>query len=140
MNISKMTDKDFSFEPVGAVDPSAPVVEAIPSTPSQEGYYDEEAENPSDTAIMVGCGLLGWVVAGPFLAILTALGGKYIADRNQGPIGDSCKAVGRIASAAGKKAKEEHLVDKVKGSIRSIFSKKDCHHCNNCENQGNTYK
>ncbi|KAL7536526.1 hypothetical protein ACHAXR_007216 [Thalassiosira sp. AJA248-18] len=139
MNIFKMTAEDYSFEPVGAVDPSAPVVEAIPSTPSQEGHYEEEAENPSDTAIMVGCGLLGWVIAGPFLAILTALGGKYVADRNQGPVGDSCRAVGRIASAAGKKAKEERLICKVKAAIRSMFTKKDCH-CNNCDNQGNTCK
>ena len=51
---------------------------------------------------------------GPFFAILTALGGKYAADQNQGPIGDSSKAVGRITSAAGKKAKEEKLLEKLK--------------------------
>jgi len=48
--------EDYSFEPVGSVDPSAPiVVEAIPN--------DDVEETPSDTAILVGCGLLGWVVA-----------------------------------------------------------------------------
>mmetsp|Transcript_24423 Transcript_24423/g.39740 ORF Transcript_24423/g.39740 Transcript_24423/m.39740 type:complete len:81 (-) Transcript_24423:262-504(-) len=63
--------------------------------------------------------------SGPFLAIVTGLGGKYIADRNQGPIGDSAIALGKIAAAAGKKAKEEHLFSKLKDSVRSLFSKKD---------------
>ena len=120
-----MTAKDYSFEPVGAVDPSAPIVEAVPSN-GPESCNNEEAEHPSDTAIMVGCGLLGWVVAGPFLAILTALGGKYAADRDQGPIRDASLTVGRIASAAGKKAKEEQLFSKTKTAIRSLFGKKDC--------------
>lgn len=120
-----MTAKDnYSFEPVGTVAPGVPVAEAMPS-PIPETYYNEE-EKPSDTAILVGCGLLGWVVAGPFLAIVTALGGKYVADRNQGPIGDSSRAVGRIAAAAGKKAKEEKLLHKFKASVRSLFSEKDC--------------
>lgn len=70
--------------------------------------------------------------SGPFGAILTALGGKYAADRNTGPIGDSTLAVGRIAAAAGRKAKEEGLVCKFKAAIRSLFNgKKDCK-CNNC--------
>eukprot|EP01083_Nonionella_stella_P113414 334344_1 len=101
-----MTAKDYSFEHVGAVDPTAPIVEAVPSN-GPESYCNEEAEHPSETAIIVGCGLLGWVVAGPFLAIITALGGKYAAAQNQGPIGEASLTVGRIASAAGKKAKEE---------------------------------
>ena len=49
---------DYGFEPVGTVDPSAPLVEAVLSTDIQE-----EPERPSDTAIMVGCGIVGWVVA-----------------------------------------------------------------------------
>ena len=54
-----MTAKDnYSFEPL---DPSAPVVEAVPSN-APESYY-EESELPSDNAILIGCGLLGWVVA-----------------------------------------------------------------------------
>ena len=52
---------DFSFEPVGTVDPGVPVAEAAPFT-TPEAYYDE-AERPSDTAIMVGCGLVGCIVA-----------------------------------------------------------------------------
>jgi len=63
--------------------------------------------------------------SGPFLAIVTGFGGKYLADRNQGPIGDSAIALGKIAAAAGKKAKEEHLFSKLKDSVRSLFSKKD---------------
>ena len=70
--------------------------------------------------------------SGPFGAILTALGGKYVADRNTGPIRDSSLAVGRIAAAAGRKAKEERLICKLKAAIRSLFNgKKDCK-CNNC--------
>mmetsp|Transcript_27324 Transcript_27324/g.50370 ORF Transcript_27324/g.50370 Transcript_27324/m.50370 type:complete len:141 (-) Transcript_27324:191-613(-) len=136
------TDDKYSFEPVGTVDPSAPVVEAVPSTTSPETYYDE-AERPSDTAIMVGCGLVGWVIAGPILAIITALGGKYLADRNQGPIGDTVKTLGRIASAAGKKAKEERLICKLKASVRSLFNKRkdcSCKNCRNCSNQGTASK
>eukprot|EP01083_Nonionella_stella_P062547 162628_1 len=78
---------------------------------------------------------------GPFLAIITALGGKYAADRNQGPVGDTCRAVGRIASAAGKKAKEERLFCKLKAAVRSIFTKiftkNDCQ-CRSCNTQGCT--
>ena len=55
-----MTVKQEDYSPVGSVDPSAPiVVEAIPND-DVETYTDER---PSDTAILVGCGLLGWVVA-----------------------------------------------------------------------------
>ena len=44
-----------SFNPSGTVDPSAPIIaEAVPSA---------EAEQPSNTAIMVGCGLVGWAFA-----------------------------------------------------------------------------
>ena len=52
-----MAVKDtYSFEPVGAVDPTAPVAEAVPES-------NGDSERPSDTAIIVGCGLVGWVVA-----------------------------------------------------------------------------
>ena len=66
MKSSGIAAKDYSFAPVGAVDPdavdpNAPIVEAIPST-QQESYYNEEKETPSDTAIMVGCGMLGWLI------------------------------------------------------------------------------
>eukprot|EP01083_Nonionella_stella_P059883 156682_1 len=116
-----MTANDYSFEPA-----SAPLVEAVPTDPSHETHCDDdESDSPSDTAIMVGCGLLGWVVAGPFLAILAALGGKYAADKNRGPIGDASRTVGRIAAAAGQKAREEHLGCKLKASIASLFRKRD---------------
>eukprot|EP01083_Nonionella_stella_P017699 49576_1 len=117
--------EDYSFEPAGTAEPSAPVVEAVQASQPPDSYYqDEEAEAPSDAAIMVGCGVLGCIAAGPFLAIVTALGGKYIADRNQGPIGDTTRAVGRIASAAGKKAKEEQLWSKLKAVATSFFPRK----------------
>mmetsp|Transcript_6750 Transcript_6750/g.14748 ORF Transcript_6750/g.14748 Transcript_6750/m.14748 type:complete len:127 (+) Transcript_6750:1226-1606(+) len=120
-----MTAKDnYSFEPFGTVDPTAPIVKAVPSA-TPETHYNEDEGPPSDTAIMVGCGLIGCVIGGPFLAIVTGFGGKYLADRNQGPIGDSAIALGKIAAAAGKKAKEEHLFSKLKDSVRSLFSKKD---------------
>ncbi|KAL3799888.1 hypothetical protein ACHAW5_004400 [Stephanodiscus triporus] len=124
-----MAVKDnYSFEPVGAVDPdtSMPVLaEAIPEQQGTAGEDDKE-HHPSDAAIMVGMGLVGWVIGGPFLAIITALGGKYAADK-QNKIGESCVAVGRIAEAAGKKAKEERLFDKLKTALHSMFSKKDGH-------------
>ena len=66
------------------------------------------------------------IYRGPFLAIITALGGKYAAAQNQGPIGEASLTVGRIASAAGKKAKEEQLFCKTKTAIRSLFEKRDC--------------
>ena len=56
------------------------------------------------------------------MAILTALGGNYATDRSQGPIGEASRAVGRIASAAGKKAEEEHLLSKCKASISYLLS------------------
>jgi len=67
--------------------------------------------------------------SGPLLAILTALGGKYAADHYNGPIGESTKAVGRIAAATGKKAKEERIFGKLKDAIGSLFKKKECPHC-----------
>jgi len=58
----QMTAKDnYSFEPVGNVDPSTTAVEAVPFKNSPESCCNEE-ECTSDAAIMVGCGLLGWVV------------------------------------------------------------------------------
>jgi hypothetical protein len=75
--------------------------------------------------------------SGPCLAILTALSGIYAAERNKGPIGDSTRAIGRIAAAAGKKAREEHLLCKVKEAVGSLFTKKKCSHCSNAAaNQG----
>ena len=53
-----MTAKDsYSFEPVGALDPNTHVVtEAVPL---REGSAEE---TPSDTAIIVGTGLVGWMI------------------------------------------------------------------------------
>ena len=52
---------DFFFKPVATVDPGVPVVEAAPFN-ILEAHYDK-AERHSDTAIMVGCGLVGCIVA-----------------------------------------------------------------------------
>ena len=73
------------------------------------------------------------------IALLTAIGGKIAADKSQGPIGDTSRAVGRIASVAGMKAKEEHLVCKTKAAVRSLFARKECkgETCN-CSQQGST--
>ncbi|KAL9180420.1 hypothetical protein ACHAXT_008390 [Thalassiosira profunda] len=133
IQLNAMTAKDYSFEPVGTVDPASapPVVEAVPTTPGT--LHTEEEEDPSDTAIMVGCGLMGWLVGGPFFALLGALGGKYAADKNQGPTGESTKAVGRIAASAGRKAREENLGCKIRAAIRSLFGRKKECHCQNCE-------
>ncbi|KAL7464487.1 hypothetical protein ACHAXS_004821 [Conticribra weissflogii] len=120
----KPTDANFSFEPIDAQDmyPNAPTAQAVPPLFAPGGGVTEE-EDPSDTAIMVGCGLVGCLLGGPFWAILAALGGTYAAGRNNGPIGESSKAVGRIAVVAGKKANEEHLLCKMKDSVFSIFKK-----------------
>jgi hypothetical protein len=61
-----MTMKDnYSFEPLGPVDTATPVAKAVPSSGASapESYYTEEVEQPSTTAIVVGCGLVGWVLA-----------------------------------------------------------------------------
>ena len=65
-----------------------------------------------------------FIHSGPAVAILTALRGKYAADQNQGPVGKASRAVGRIASAAGKKVEEGHLPLKCKASVGSLFRKK----------------
>ena len=64
-----------------------------------------------------------FLYSGPFLAILAALGGKYAADKNQGPIRDASIGIGRIASAAYKKAEEERLLYRMKASVYSLFRK-----------------
>eukprot|EP00984_Skeletonema_dohrnii_P007737 scaffold2847_cov72-Skeletonema_dohrnii-CCMP3373.AAC.1 len=125
-------DKDFTFEPVPS---NPPIVEAVPTPAPDFTASANEDENPSDTAILVGCGLAGWVVGGPFLALLTALGGNW-AKKKQGPFGESTRAVGRITAAAGKKAKDEKLLHKMKSSVASLFGgrKSRCEHCD-CEGQ-----
>jgi hypothetical protein len=126
INTNDMTaDKEYTFEPF-LTDP--PIVEAVPSAPQNS---TESGQNPSDTAILVGCGLAGWVVGGPFLALLTALGGNWVKGK-PGPIGESTRAIGRITEAAGKKAKDEHLWCKLKASIRSLFDGKKSR-CETCE-------
>ncbi len=119
----KPTDMNFSFEPVDVqdTDPNTPTAQAVPEY-VPDGSESEE-EDPSDKAIMVGCGLVGCLLGGPFLAILAALGGSYAAGRD-GPIAESSKAVGRIAAVAGRKANEERLICKMKDSVYSIFKKR----------------
>ena len=87
--------ESFSFE---AGDTEDPAIEVIPS-PQFEEDPEEFAEKPSRTSVMAGCGLLVWALAGPFLALLAAIGGAYAAERNKGPFGESCKTVGHIAGA-----------------------------------------
>ncbi|KAL3822262.1 hypothetical protein ACHAXA_005895, partial [Cyclostephanos tholiformis] len=54
---------------------SAAIAEAVPSDdPGSKSDNDEQF--PSDCAIMAGCGLAGWLVCGPLLAIVAALGKK----------------------------------------------------------------
>ena len=55
-------DEDFTFEPV-PTDP--PIVEAEAVHPASAPKTSTDP--PSDTGILVGCGLVGWVVGGPFL-------------------------------------------------------------------------
>ena len=124
-----MAVKDtYSFEPV----PSAPVAEAtvVPPPPNTS----EKEERPSDTAIMVGCGAIGMVIGGPFLALLTALGGRWSADKKS-PIGDSTRAIGRITATAGKRAQEEHLWCKMKAAVASLFKRSNNCDCEVCKNQ-----
>ena len=73
------------------------------------------------------------------MAILTALGGQYVADKKQGPLKESTLAIGRITATAGKKAKEEKLLDKFKAGIRSLFGKdENCKNCGSPVNQSGT--
>mmetsp|Transcript_2717 Transcript_2717/g.5852 ORF Transcript_2717/g.5852 Transcript_2717/m.5852 type:complete len:129 (+) Transcript_2717:184-570(+) len=119
----KPTDMNFLFEPIIIQDsiPNTPTAQAVPTfIPDGDEFVEED---PSDKAIMVGCGLVGCLIGGPFLAILAALGGSYAAGRD-GPIAESSKAVGRIAAVAGKKANEERLICKMKDSVYSLFKKR----------------
>ena len=61
--------KNYSFDPDGVLDPRTPVlVEAIPeqqrgtTTTGEEDTDKDEERHPSDVAIMVGMGLVGWVI------------------------------------------------------------------------------
>jgi hypothetical protein len=124
-------DEDFTFEPV-PTDPPIVEAEAVhPATAPSKNSTDP----PSDTGILVGCGLVGWVVGGPFLALLTTLGGNF-AKSKPGPIGDSTRVIGHIADSAGKKAREEDLLGKLKASIRSLFGRNtqvNPQRCETCE-------
>jgi hypothetical protein len=125
-----MTAKEtYSFEPVSTAIPSAPVAEAVPDVVPET----EEDERPTDTAIMVGCGTLGMLVGGPFLALLTALGGRWAADKKS-PIGESTRAIGRVTASAGKRAREEHLWCKIKAAVGSLFKKSNTCDCEVCKN------
>lgn len=128
-----MTVKDtYSFEPVQTAIPSVPVAEATAPPPPHA-----EEDRPSDTAIMVGCGAVGMVIGGPFLALLTALGGRWSADKKS-PVGDSTRAIGRIAAAAGSRAQEEHLWCKIKAAVVSLFKRNNDCDCQVCKNQTNS--
>jgi hypothetical protein len=53
---------NFSFELVGTRDPSAPVAAEAVLADAPESGTGEDTERPSDTAILVGTGLVGWMV------------------------------------------------------------------------------
>ena len=115
-------EDSFSFEPV-----EMPVVKATvpPFDHDDEGSKDEggdEIQVPSDAAIMVGCGLVGCLVAGPCLAILTALGGKW-ASKQDNAFAELSNSIGSVAELAGKKAQEEDLLTKLKSSVRLAFNR-----------------
>mmetsp|Transcript_21163 Transcript_21163/g.49688 ORF Transcript_21163/g.49688 Transcript_21163/m.49688 type:complete len:149 (+) Transcript_21163:55-501(+) len=119
-------DQDtFSFEPV---EMPVPVVKATAPhlDPDGEGSNDEESDeiqrDPSDAAVMIGCGLVGCMFAGPAFAILTALGGKW-ASKQDNAFAELSKSIGSVAELAGKKAQEEDLLTKLKSSVRLAFNR-----------------
>ncbi|KAL3789003.1 hypothetical protein HJC23_012708 [Cyclotella cryptica] len=123
-----MAVKDtYSFAQVEAVRPIPPHVEGPPPVPLEMN----DGGKPSDAAIMVGCGVIGILVGGPLLAIITALGGRWAADQN-GPFAEFTLSVGRIAEASWKKTREEHLWCKLKSVIRSMFVKSNKCACDSC--------
>ncbi len=112
-----MAVKDtYSFAPMETVEPNNPNIEGSLPVPLESNYGGK----PSDAAIMVGCGVIGIIVGGPLLAILTALGGRWAADQN-GPFAEFSLSIGRIGEATWKKSREEHLVCKLKAVVRSMF-------------------
>ena len=116
-------DQDSTFELVSP--DHSPIVEAVPMTDTAPGTRNEdEIENLTNTDILVGCGVAGLIVGGPCLALITALGGNW-AKEKEGPFGESTRALGRIAHAAGNKAKDERLLHKMKASVVSIFDEKE---------------
>lgn len=117
----------YSFEPVSTTAP----VEAAVVIPTDT---EEAGERPSDTAIMVGCGAIGMCIGGPFLALLTALGGRWSADKKN-PFGESTRTIGRITASAGKKAQDEHLWCKMKAAVSSVFKRNNRCDCQSCKNQ-----
>jgi hypothetical protein len=115
-------DQDSTFELVPSDHP--PIVEAVPTTDFTASGNEDENENPSDTDIIVGCGVAGLIVGGPCLALITALGGNW-AKKKQGPFGESTRAIGRITHVAGNKAKDEKFLHKVKASVASLFGEQE---------------
>ena len=94
-------DKDYGFE----LAPSAPpIVEATVPKITSDFVDDEIPSDPSDTGVLAGCCLAGWILGGPCLALLTTLGGNW-AKNKEGPFGESTRAIGRVADAAVKTAK-----------------------------------
>eukprot|EP00984_Skeletonema_dohrnii_P004201 scaffold1480_cov106-Skeletonema_dohrnii-CCMP3373.AAC.2 len=126
INTNMTADQGSTFELVPSDHP--PIVEAVPTTDftasgnedENENENEDENENPSDTDIIVGCGVAGLIIGGPCLALITALGGNW-AKKKQGPFGESTRAIGRITHVAGKKAKDEKFLHKVKASVASLF-------------------
>ena len=56
------------------------------------------------------------------MALITTFGGNW-AKNKEGPFGESTRALGRVADAAGKTANDDHLFDKIKESISSLFGR-----------------
>jgi len=94
--------------------------EVIPTIQSEE-------ERTNVTAAGVGSGVFGLLLGGPFLGLLFGFGGAFAAERKQGFVGDTARAVGEVAITIQRKAKEidqkHNVVDKSKVAVNKAWEK-----------------
>ena len=88
---------------------------------------ETEEERTRITAAGVGSGVVGLLIGGPIGALILGFGGAYAAEKKDGVVGDTARAVGDVALSIKGKSKEidekHHVVDKSKELANKALEK-----------------
>jgi len=117
---------------------STPLVPADPLEPADANVVEGEEiptiltpEQEQERSRVVGAGvasgLFGLLVGGPVVAVLLGFGASYAAEKKEGAVGDTARAIGDLALISKAKAKEidekHHVVDKSKKVAGDLWEK-----------------
>jgi hypothetical protein len=132
---AKVSIYDSDSTPLVPADPLAPesdaannaniVVEGeeIPTILTEE----QERERSRIIGAGVASGVFGLLVGGPVVALLLGFGASYAAEKKEGAVGDTARAIGDLAIISKAKAREidekHHVVDKSKKVASEVWEK-----------------